>query len=30
MAESLVKQKSYDFALRIIRLCMWLKEEKHF
>jgi len=30
MARSIVKQKSYDFALRIIRLCTWLKEEKHF
>jgi len=30
MAESIVKQKSYDFALRTIRLCTWLKEEKHF
>jgi four helix bundle protein len=30
MAQSIVKQKSYDFALRIIRLCTWLKEEKHF
>jgi len=30
MAESIIKQKSYDFALRIIRLCAWLKEEKHF
>jgi len=30
MAESIVKNKSYDFALRIIRLCTWLKEEKHF
>ena len=30
MAESIVKQKSYDFALRIIKLCLWLKEQKHF
>jgi len=30
MTESIIKQKSYDFALRIIRLCAWLKEEKHF
>ena len=30
MTESIIKQKSYDFALRIIKLCTWLKEEKHF
>lgn len=30
MVHSIVKQKSYDFALRIIRMCAWLKEEKHF
>ena len=30
MVQSIVKQKSYDFALRIIRMCAWLKEEKHF
>ena len=30
MVQSVVKQKSYDFALRIIRMCAWLKEEKHF
>ncbi|MHC5060596.1 MAG: four helix bundle protein [Planctomycetota bacterium] len=30
MVQSIAKQKSYDFALRIIRLCSWLKEEKHF
>lgn len=30
MVHSIVKQKSYDFALRTIRLCTWLKEEKHF
>jgi four helix bundle protein len=30
MAESIVKQKSYAFALRIIKLCLWLKEQKHF
>jgi four helix bundle protein len=30
MAESIVKHKSYDFALRIIKLCAWLKDQKHF
>jgi four helix bundle protein len=30
MAESIAKQKSYDFALQIIRLCAELKEHKHF
>ena len=30
MAESLVKQKSYDFALEVIKLCARLKDRKHF
>lgn len=30
MAESIVKQKSYDFALQIINLCIQLRENKHF
>ena len=30
MAKSIVKQKSYDFALRIIKLCTWLKKNNHF
>jgi len=30
MTESIVKQKSYDFALRIVKLCVWLKQQKHF
>ena len=30
MAESIVKQKSYDFALQIIKLCGQLRNEKHF
>ena len=30
MRDNVVKQKSYDFALRIIKLCLWLKEQKHF
>jgi len=28
--ESIAQKKSYDFALQIIRLCIRLKEEKHF
>ena len=30
MAESIVKQKSYDFALRIVRLCSHLKDQYNF
>lgn len=30
MAESIVCQKSYDFALKIIQLCYQLKDNKHF
>jgi four helix bundle protein len=30
MAESIVKQKSYDFALEIIKLCAILRDQKHF
>jgi four helix bundle protein len=30
MSNSIVRQKSYDFALRIVRLCTGLKEQKHF
>lgn len=30
MAESIVKQKSYDFALGIIKFCGQLKTRKHF
>ena len=30
MAESIVKQKSYDFALQIIKLCGQLRNAKHF
>ncbi|MFA5252619.1 MAG: four helix bundle protein [Phycisphaerae bacterium] len=30
MAKSIIKQKSYDFALKIIKLCAKLKGEKHF
>ncbi|MBN2132047.1 MAG: four helix bundle protein [Sedimentisphaerales bacterium] len=30
MAESIAQKKSYDFALKIIHLCIRLKEQKHF
>jgi len=30
MAESIVKQKSYNFALQIIKLCVQLRNAKHF
>lgn len=30
MAESIVKQKSYEFALQIIKLCAQMRERKHF
>ena len=30
MSDNLIKDKSYQFALRIINLCLWLKENKHF
>lgn len=30
MAKSIVKQKSYDFALQIIKLCAQLRKDKHF
>ncbi len=30
MRDNVVKQKSYDFALKVIKLCKWLKEQKHF
>lgn len=30
MAESFVKQKSYDFALEVVRFCARLKGQKHF
>jgi len=29
MAKSIVRQKSYDFALKIIKLCISLKKDKH-
>ena len=30
MADNVVKQKSYNFALQIIKLCSLLKQQKHF
>ncbi len=30
MSENVVKQKSYNFALQIIKLCARLKQQKHF
>jgi len=30
MTKSIVKQKSYDFALQIIKLCTQLRDKKHF
>ncbi len=30
MGNSIVRQKSYDFALRVVRLCAHLKEQKQF
>ena len=27
---STVKEKSYHFAIRIVKLCMWLKEQCHY
>lgn len=30
MSNSIIKQKSYDFALRIIKLCGYLKQKGHY
>jgi four helix bundle protein len=30
MGKSIVKQKSYEFALQIIRLCTQLKSDRHY
>jgi four helix bundle protein len=30
MSKSIVKQKSYEFALQIIKVCTQLREKKHF
>lgn len=29
MPENVIKQKSYNFALKIIKPCNWLKQQKH-
>jgi four helix bundle protein len=28
--ENAIRDKSYTFALRIIKLCQWLRESKHY
>lgn len=28
--ENAIKEKSYGFALRIIKLCLWLRDNKHY
>jgi four helix bundle protein len=28
--ENVIREKSYSFSLRIIKVCQWLKEKKHF
>ena len=30
MSDNIIQGKSYQFALRTIKLCIWLKECKHF
>ncbi|MCX5633703.1 MAG: four helix bundle protein, partial [Phycisphaerae bacterium] len=30
MPNSIIKQKSYDFALRVIKLCSYLKQKGHY
>jgi len=30
MAKSVIREKSYDFALRIVKLCMQLRDNRHF
>jgi four helix bundle protein len=30
MAKSVIKEKSYNFALRIVKLCMQLRDNRHF
>jgi four helix bundle protein len=29
-ADNLIRDKSYDFALRIIKLCSWLRDKQHY
>lgn len=28
--DNLIREKSYNFALRIIKLCSWLRDNKHY
>lgn len=30
MKDNVIRNRSYQFALRIIKLCLWLRENKHF
>lgn len=30
MKDNIIKDRSYQFALRIIKLCLWLRDNKHF
>ena len=30
MSDNVIQEKSYQFALRIVKLCLWLKASKHF
>ena len=30
MDGNIIKEKSYQFALRPVKLCLWLKDNKHF
>ena len=30
MTDNIIQDKSYRFALRTVKLCMWLKECRHF
>ena len=30
MSNNIIQNKSYQFALRIIKLCLWLKDSKHY
>lgn len=30
MDGNIIKEKSYQFALRTVKLCLWLKDNKHF
>lgn len=30
MKENIIKDRSYQFALRIIKLCLWRRDNKHY